>query len=148
MRTWRSKWLQLPRQLRYLVVGGLNTGFGYSLFALSYLSLRAWLPHMAILVISHVLAVSFSFFTHSRWVFTDTGASTWRHIGQAWVRFQVSYLGLLGLGLIVNAMLLRYVTPSVWWAQAGATGIGVLAGYWIHRHFVFQHATAAKPASP
>lgn len=103
---------------------------------------------MAILVISHILAVSFSFFTHSWWVFTDIGTSTWRHVAQAWVRFQISYLGLLILGLIVNAMLLRYITLSVWWAQAGATGTSVLVGYWIHRHFVFQHAPAAKPASP
>lgn len=140
-------WLKLPRQVRYVLVGGLNTAFGYGLFALCYLGLRAWWPYVAILVLAHVLAVSFSFATHSRWVFGDERAWTRSALARAWLRFQVSYLGLLGLGLLVNFGVLSWVSDSVWFAQAVATGVGVLVGYLVHRYLVFHRPNAWTASS-
>jgi putative flippase GtrA len=132
-------WLRLPRGLRYILVGGVNTAVGYALFALCYLGLYKWLAYGFILTISHVLAVSFSFATHSRWVFSGTYAHGWRALLHAWWRFQLAYLGLFGLGFTVNMCMLRWVHPSVWLAQFVATGMGVAVGYTVHRWFVFKN---------
>lgn len=131
-------WLRLPRGLRYLLVGGINTAVGYGLFALCYLGLRRWLPYGIILAASHVLAVSFSFATHSRWVFIGTHNHSWRALLIAWWRFQMAYLGVLGLAFTANMCMLHWVHPSVWLAQLVATAIGVVAGYAAQRRFVFR----------
>ena len=128
----------LPRLLRYLLVGAGNTAVGYGLFALCVLLLSERMPHGAILVLAHLLSVSVSFASHRHFVF---GAGTTRSLLQAWWRCQVAYLGLLGLGLAVNGVMLRAVTDSIWWAQAAATAVGVVAGWFLHRRFVFPDAT-------
>jgi putative flippase GtrA len=131
-------WQRLPQSLRYLLIGGINTAVGYTLFAVTYWGLHDHTPHAVILAVSHVLAVTFSFTTHQRWVFTDTQHPSWRVWLHTWWRFQLAYIGLLILGLGVNAILLQWVTPSIWWAQAGATLVGIVAGYVLQRRFVFK----------
>jgi len=134
-----AAWRRLPQGLRYLLVGGINTAFGYTLFALCYLGLRGKLAHGFILAISHVLAVSFSFATHSHWVFFGAHTQGWCALLHAWWRFQLAYVGLFGLGFAVNMCMLHWIHPSVWLAQFVATGMCVAVGYTIHRWFVFRN---------
>jgi putative flippase GtrA len=132
-------WLShLPQPVRYVLVGGFNTALGYGLFALCYLALDGRWPYAAILVLAHVLAVSFSFFTHRQWVFGTGNRPGWRPVALAWGRFQMAYVSLLLLGLAVNGVMLRWLTTSAWLAQGVATVVGVAAGYVLHRHFVFK----------
>ena len=131
-------WQRLPQGLRYLLIGGINTAVGYALFAVTYWGLRHHVPHWFILAVSHVLAVSFAFSTHRRWVFEDRQRSGWLSWLETWCRFQIAYLGLLILGLGVNAILLTWVTTSVWWSQAGATAVGVVVGYVLQHQFIFK----------
>jgi putative flippase GtrA len=133
-------WLNLPRQLRYLLVGGVNTAFGYGLFVLCYLTLSGNTSYPAILVLSHILAVTFSFATHNWLVFFEAPQRL-AALAKAWCRFQFAYLGLLGLGLAINVLMLRHITTSVWLAQGVATTTGVIAGYVVHRTLVFNRST-------
>lgn len=124
----------LPLKIRYLLTGALNTAAGYLLFAAVYLLAGRWLPYALVLVASHLLAVTFSFATHRGWVFGASGG----HVLVEWARFQTAYLGLLVLGLAANAALLRWVTSSVWVAQAAAMTLGVIVAWFVHRHWVFR----------
>ena len=128
------------RPLRYLVVGALNTAVGYGLFALCYLALNGRWPYLAILVLAHVLAVTWSFTTHRRWVFAPTDPSAAHGLIATWLRYQLAYVGLLVFGIAVNVATLRWLVPSAWVAQGVATVAGVLAGWVVHRHLVFRTA--------
>lgn len=128
------------RPLRYLLVGAFNTVAGYAIFAACVLALREHLPHGAILVLAHVLAVTLSFTTHGALVFEDgapRGATAW---WRAWWRCQWSYAGLLVLGLALNAAFIVWWGLSVWWAQALAMPVAIVAGWFVNRHVVFGRA--------
>jgi putative flippase GtrA len=130
---------RLPQKLRYVAIGTLNTVVGYGFFGACYVTLKQQWPYLAILALSHLMAVSFSFATHGCWVFPQSGGRTWRQVAQAWLRFQTSYIGLLALGLAVNTGMLAAVTSSPWLAQGVATLVGVAAGYGLHKYFVFRN---------
>ena len=134
----KTAWLGLPKTVRYLLTGGINTVAGYAIFGLCYLLLTPKIPHFLILIISHIVAVSVSFFTHSQWVFNDSGIRGYHATLRAWWRFQATYIGLLALGLIVNAVMLQWVSPSIWLAQATATATGVVSGYFLHQNIAFK----------
>ena len=129
---------QRQRPIKYVLVGILNTVFGFGFFAACYLALDGRIPYAAILVLSHVLAVSFSFTTHHLWVFADNSRGSFVAVTQAWLRFQFAYLGLLALGLAVNGAMLRWVVSSPWLAQLAAMAVGVVLGYVVHKTYVFR----------
>ncbi len=75
---------------RYLVVGGLNTAFGYLVFTLALLVVG--LPYLFALVVAHVLGVTFAFTLYRNYVF-DTNGSVWID----YLRCHLVYLGQLAL---------------------------------------------------
>ncbi|HET9651933.1 MAG TPA: GtrA family protein, partial [Usitatibacter sp.] len=56
--------------VRFLIVGGVNTLFGYAVFAGLVL---AGMPPMPALVLTYVVGVLFNFFTTRRFVFAASG---------------------------------------------------------------------------
>lgn len=77
--------------LRFLVVGLLNTLFGYSIFA--GLTLAGVSPTLALLL-TYVVGVLFNFVTTRRFVFNQSArASLWRFIG-AYILIYFFNLGL------------------------------------------------------
>ncbi|MES2128936.1 MAG: GtrA family protein [Pseudomonadota bacterium] len=134
--------MKLPEHqgLRYLLVGTANTAIGYALFGLAYLALDGRCPYVLILALAHVAAVSISFLTHGHLVFRRIGG-TLAHTLQAWWRYQLSYLGLLALGIVVNGAALRWLSPSPWLAQAVAMSVNIFVGYHLHRRVVFRVRT-------
>jgi putative flippase GtrA len=131
-------WNKIPQSLRYLIVGGVNTAIGYGIFAACYLTLQERGPYPLILALAHLLSVTFSFLTHSQWVFNQSTPAPWTQRLMAWVRFQMAYMGLFAQGLVVNTAMLRWVHPSPWLAQLVAMAAGVVAGYFLHRGYVFR----------
>lgn len=134
------RWRQLSR---YLLVGGLNTALGYGLFALCYLTLEGRVPYVLILTLAHLGAVTLSFANYRLWVFGGPGQPGW---WASWARFQWSYLGLLAVGLLVNGVMLKWLTGSVWLAQGAATVAGVGVGWFVHRHYVFRSTSRQADA--
>ncbi|NJD25031.1 MAG: GtrA family protein [Betaproteobacteria bacterium] len=129
-RLWRDN-----RQLRYLVVGVWNTAAGYCIFALFYLAVGKSVDYMAIAVLSHILAVTQSFFMQRRVVFRSQ-ANVWAE----YLRFHVAHLGSLGLGLILLTLFVEVAGLDPLLAQAIATAIVVFTSYFVHRHFTFRQA--------
>ena len=80
---------------RFLVVGAVNTAFGYAVFA-AFIVLGAS-PGIA-LVAAYLLGVPFNFFTTGRFVFKPGG-------GRAFVRFVAAYCVVYAFNLLLFGLL-------------------------------------------
>ena len=125
----------LERGVRYYVVGGINTAFGFGLYsALVWLGLNLYLAQL----ISVPIAVAFNYFTYSRHVFRGHDRRPGRFIGT------YVYIYLQGVALL--ALIHHFV------ANPYASGfIGLLVGtaisYFVLRRFAFRPTAPANTAS-
>ena len=127
-RQWRSN-----QKLRFLVVGGWNTLFGYLVFLLIYTTLGSRLHYLTIAVVSHFLAVTQSFISQRRWVF-GAGAPWWVQ----YLRFNLSHLATLGLGFILLWLLVDWAGLPVLLSQALVTLVSVCASFVLHKNYSFR----------
>jgi len=132
---------------RYLFVGGFNTVFGYSCFALLTLVMTPHLPHAYILagVLSSIINITVSFLNYKWFIFKTKG-----NYLREWTRCVVVYSGgILAGALLLPAcvFLLRHVTPmqemAPYVAAAILTAINVVASFIGHKKFSF----ASSPSS-
>jgi putative flippase GtrA len=92
--------------IRYLLVGGFNTAFGYSLFALlnwSFMSLGSY-SYMYAAVLSNLIAITVAFLGYKWFVFRTRG-----NYLMEWVRCVGVYgssmaIGLVGLPILVSIL--------------------------------------------
>ena len=141
-----------PRQFgRYLIVGGFNTLFGYSCFALLTMLMTPHLPHAYILagVLSSLSNITVSFLNYKWFIFKTKG-----NYLREWMRCIVIYSG----GMLVGAFLLpacvfllRHVTPihasAPYLAAAILTAVNVVASFIGHKKFSFASGPDAPPAA-
>jgi len=121
------------RLLRFLIVGGVNTVFGYAAFAFTYAVLDIWYPVAAF--ISTVAGILFNFFTTGRLVFANRD-------NRLVVRFFATYgvLYVIGVGELKAGLLLG-VDPLI----TGAVFVlpNALLGYVLNKRFVFERRPPA-----
>jgi putative flippase GtrA len=115
---------------RYLLVGGINTVFGYGVGV----SLYSWLhPQFHILVIgllANVAAISFSFTSYKLFVFRTRG--NWP---AEYLRSYLVYGGVALVGIVVLWALIDVLGMSIWLAQGVAIAVTVSVSYVGHsRH--------------
>ena len=122
------------RFVRFLVVGGINTVFGYSVFAVLIL-LKVAYPIAAFL--STVLGVLFNFKSYGRLVF---GSHDNRLIFRFFGVYGVCYL----LGLAPLAWAKAHAVPILLMAAICALPMAAI-GFWLQRAFVF-HARGPSPS--
>ena len=126
---------------RYLVVGGFNTIFGYSCFALLTLMMTPRLPHAYVLagLLSSFINITVSFLNYKWFIFKTKGGYL-----REWMRCVVVYSGGMVVGTVllpVCVFLLRCFTPmhdsAPYVAAAVLTVFNVIAGFVGHRKFSF-----------
>jgi putative flippase GtrA len=117
----------LPQFLRFLAVGGLNTAFGYALFAVFT---WAGMPYPAAIGAATVLGVLFNYQTTARLVFSGPGR------GRLW-RFVAVYAVVYVLNVAAVAALLR-AGYGVYLANALAIPPLVAVTFLLQRSFVFR----------
>ena len=112
--------------LRYLLAGGLNTGFGYACYAVFIVcGAPIWLAVSG----STMLAFCFNFFSYGGLVFGSTSA-------KLLPRFLVFYSGLGGLNFVMLRGLTNFgVGPLL--AQALLLPVLAIVGFFGMRRFVF-----------
>jgi putative flippase GtrA len=113
--------------LQYLYVGGLNTGFGYGVFALCiYLDT----PVKIAVAVGHFLGIIFNYFTYGKLVFKKGS-------GQIFAKFLITY-GLLYLEniLLIDIFFLFFDNPYV--VQFLSLPFVVGLSYLIHNRVVFK----------
>ncbi len=135
----RSRYGQV---FRYLVVGGLNTLFGYSTFAgLNYLLTgRVPYAYMVASVLSSVVSISFAFVGYKFFVFRTKGNFLREYLRTYVVYGSSTLVGLallpglvFALGFLIHRPLL---VPYV--AQAIAMVVVVIGSFLGHKKFSFR----------
>lgn len=115
--------------LRFLVAGGVNTVFGYSVFCLALWASRR---SMVALVVATILGTLFNFFTVSNHVFRHAKAHLlWRFIAVYAVVFLCNAAGLLSFERLGFASAL---------AQAILLPLMVVLSYVLNKRLVFGAA--------
>jgi putative flippase GtrA len=124
------------RPFRFLLVGGLNTLFGYVLFTAFYL-----LSHQRqmSLVAATCVGVVFNFFTTGRLVFASKGYRTM-------IPFGLGYVVVLVANMAALEGLTRAGMPTLA-AQAIALPAMVVLSYLINRYFIFARAGDPEPGA-
>ena len=123
------------RELRYLLVGGFNTLFGYSLGVGLYLALSLWLHILIIAVIGNLIAISVSFTTYKLLVFQTRGR--WL---REYLKSYVVYGGSAVLGTVLLWFLVDGLALPIWIAQGLAILITAIVSYIGHSRFTFRRA--------
>lgn len=123
---WRG-WWRRHRWLRFLLVGGLNTAFGYAVYALLlFLGLNYALANLLALS----LGLVFSFRTHSGVVFGQ-------HDRRRFLRYLLSWGAIYLFNIGIIALLLQRGLSA--YAAGIVTIVPVAAlSYLAQRHFVFR----------
>ncbi len=123
------------RELRYLVVGGLNTAFCLAAFALFYWWLGDVIHYMGALVLAYAVGIVTGFTVHRRFVFQVQG----RLLGD-FLRFTTVNLGGFALNAALLPLLVEVFGIPAIPAQFLAIGCTVVATYFGHLLFSFKRA--------
>lgn len=135
--------IQRP-EVRYLVVGGLNTAFSYGLFTVALLLLHGWgVPGDYAIAISFSWIVSnlTSFALQRRFVFSGTGHPVREFIKFTSVTFG-SFLANLALSWFSATVLGFDTAVEKLVSQLIVTAFLVIVTYLLHRGFSFRDSSA------
>lgn len=124
-----SKILRLWRytSLRFIIVGAINTAFGYGVYVLLVL---ATIPYQLATILSTILGIIFNFFTTGRIVFNNTD-----------LRKVVSFFAAYFVVLIINLVLLTALVEagfSKFFSPVAVLPVCVLVSFLLNKHFVFR----------
>lgn len=119
-------------KLRFLLVGGYNTAFGYGLFTALILLAGDKIHYLVILPVSHVIAVTNAYFAYRLFVFLDASRGL-----RSYLRFHSVYLGSLGFGMVALPTLVEIVGLTPIFAQGIVLAVTVVLSYILHKRFSF-----------
>lgn len=126
------------RGVRFLLVGGFNTIFGYACFVGLQQTVGQRTHYLVVLLIAHVLSVLLAFVLYRILVFRVTG----RILGDLW-RFWSVYLVALAINLVALPLLVELGKLPVVLAQALVLVGTVCLSFVAHGRFSFH-----RPQSP
>ncbi len=119
--------LSSNRFVKFLGVGGLNTLFGFAVYAIFALT---ELSTFTVLIVSNIAGITFNFFT--------TGGLVFRDLGLARVpRFLITYVVIF----LINLKLIEWLAPLYGgriWAMAIILLPMTLLNYFMLAEFVFK----------
>lgn len=121
------------RGARYLIVGGLNTIFGYLCGIYLYYLLLNKLEIIFILLISNILSISFSFITYKLIVFRTSG--NWLI---EYAKCYVVYGGISVIGMSLTWLFLDFFNLNIWISQALSIFLITFISYYGHKKFTFN----------
>lgn len=123
-------WFKLPQKLRYLLVGGFNTVFGYLLFVLM-VSVLGWSYKIA-LVTGYIIATNVAIFTMRYYVFRSSG-----RFKQEYAKAWGVYLSTILINYAAMYIMVDFYGMNELFAQACYTVFSVIFTYLMHKHFSF-----------
>jgi len=121
------------RGIRYLLVGGWNTMFGYGVFALLYFLLSVRIHYVIIAIISNIIAITMAYAGYKLFVFKTKG----NYLSE-YLKFHVVYGFSMILGLALLPLFVEFLKLNVYLAQAIATLACISVSFIGHRNFSFK----------
>ncbi len=126
------------REVRFVVVGGLNTVAAWLLFAASHAILGDRVPYLALLIPTYGIGIPIAFSSQRILVF-DTHGSVWIDFG----RYCLVQLTAIGLNAAVLALAVEVLSLPVLIAQAVAIAVVIVLTYFSHSLFSFRRPDLA-----
>jgi putative flippase GtrA len=121
------------QKIRYLVVGGINTIFGYVIGVAIYKALINQLNIISIGIISNVLCITLSFCTYKIFVFRTKG--NWF---SEYLKAYIVYGGMAIVGVILLWLFVDIGGLNIWVSQALIILSTVIFSYIGHARFTFK----------
>jgi putative flippase GtrA len=120
-------------KIRYLLVGGYNTAFGYILFVLLLILFKNRAHYLILLIISHVVSVVNAFLAYKFFVFKTR---------EPWLpeffKFNMVYLGVLLINLIALPIMVNFLSIRPIIGQTWFVVITVVVSYLGHTNYSFS----------
>lgn len=137
-------WFKLPEKLRFLLVGGFNTVFAWSVFAaLNWLfavinERMGWnfskiLVANVALVVQYAITINVSFITMRYYVFRSHG-DFWREWAKTWS----VYILLYAVNAPSISFLMWAFKLDAWWAQAIYMIFSTIVTFLLHKYYSFR----------
>jgi len=120
-------------KLRFLVIGVGNTLFGYLSFAGLFILVGKRIHYLSVLVLAHFFSVIFAFLGHKYLTFKAKG-----HLIADFLRFNLTYLGALALGLAGLPFLVEICRIHPLLSQAILILINTIGTYILHKKLSFR----------
>lgn len=121
------------QKLRYLIIGGWNTVFGYGVFAGLYFWLEGSIHYLWILSISFVISVANAYLGYKLFVFKTQG-----NIVSESLRVYLVY----GVSFFFNLMMLPFLVEilhiNIYFSQAFVIIVTIIGSYVMHKNFSFR----------
>jgi putative flippase GtrA len=133
-------------RIRFLLVGGINTVFGYAVFALLYLTAGHTIGYLGSLYLSYVVGVSLAFVLHRRVTFRahETGGNPVLDF----LRFSSIYVVALAVNTVGLPLLVEFGHLPALAAQAIMVVVTTTISYLGHKYFSFRRARGAPSVVP
>lgn len=116
-----------PKFIRFVLVGGLNTAFGYGVYCLM---IFIGLPYVWATLVSQVLGVLFNFFTTGTLVFDNRDK-------RLLLRFVMNYILTYFVSIGVNKACQDFLGWNTYISGIGAMVVSALCSYFILKFFVY-----------
>jgi putative flippase GtrA len=128
------------QKIRYLLVGGYNTAFGYGVFAILWWFFNNQLHYIVLLTISHILSVINAYIGYRLVVFRAKGA--WLY---EFFKFNLVYLGSFAFNLAALPVFIEEFKIHPLIAQAIIIVFTVIFSYTLHSRVTFKKRKESAP---
>ena len=123
----------LDQKLRYLIVGGINTVFGFTFFTLTYLFLEGKLHYVLIFLVSQIVSICFSHYSQRKFVWHSRS----NYVSEL-IRFASAYLVATIFNVILLAASQEIVGAPILLSQF-SIGIGIVViMFFVQKHWTFS----------
>jgi putative flippase GtrA len=130
------------QRVAFLIVGTINTVFGFLCFA-GFLALLGQKRYLAALVCAHVVAVLVAFVLYRFVVFRVRG-----HVLADLWRFETVYLSALAVNFLLLPLLVELAHLPVLLAQALIVFVTAMMSWMGHKHYSFRRSGSSKDVRP
>ena len=123
---------KLPEKLRFILIGGFNTVFGFSLFTLLYFLLGTKIHYLIILIFNHLIAVSISYLMLKFFVFCTKG-----NYLREFINCHITYLLIITLNMFFLYAMVDVFKQNILFSQLFITFFLVIFSYYGNKYFSF-----------
>jgi putative flippase GtrA len=132
-------------RFRFLLVGGVNTAFGYAVFAALFLLAGRAIGYLGSLYLSYVAAIGLAFVLHRR--FTFRANNTGGRVLVDFLRFSSVYVVALAINSVGLPLLVEVGHLPALAAQAIMVGVTTVISYVGHKYFSFRRGAPTSLAT-
>jgi glycosyltransferase involved in cell wall biosynthesis len=125
--------VEMHRRIKYLIVGGWNTLFGYLVFSGIFFLLGAKVGSAPVLIASYILGVLNNYWCYKIFVFKSKGMFV-----REFPRFAIVYVVVLAVNLVVFPWLTKTLGLNAYVSQAMFSVVVIITTYIVNKRFSFR----------